>query len=64
MTNELIHITANMFRFGEGCIRAALRDGEAIFIASDVASTLGYVDPSQAVRMHCKAAEKLSHVEL
>lgn len=41
--------------FGE--VRGFMRDGDPWFGASDVAKALGYADPSDAVRKHCKYAE-------
>ncbi len=35
-------------------IRTVEIDGEIWFVASDVAKTLGYKRPSEAVRQHCK----------
>ena len=45
-----------------GKVRAIMRDGEPWFVANDVAVALGYVDPKQAVRDHCKYAELLKGV--
>ncbi len=46
-----------------GKVRVVMRDGEPWFVANDVAAALGYVDPKQAVRDHCKYAELLKGVE-
>lgn len=36
-----------------------LEDGEIVFVAKDVASTLGYENTAQAVRTHCRKAKSL-----
>lgn len=36
-------------------IRTVEIDGEIWFVASDVARTLGYVKPANAISTHCKA---------
>lgn len=42
-------------------IRAIEKDGEPWFIASDVAKSLGYERPNDAVRAHCKKVNKFSY---
>lgn len=39
-----------------GQVRVVERDGEAWFVARDVALALGYEDPADAVQRHCKKA--------
>lgn len=40
-----------------GQVRVVMRDGEPWFVASDVATALGYTNPSRSVQDHCKYAE-------
>ncbi len=42
------------FQFDNSQIRIIEKDGEPWFIAYDVANTLGYVKPNNAVNQHCK----------
>ncbi len=35
-------------------------DGEPRFVAKDVATVLGYKDPDQAIRKHCKYPQKMT----
>ncbi|WP_420574363.1 Bro-N domain-containing protein [Kordia sp.] len=42
-------------------IRTIEIDGEIWFVASDVAKTLGYKRPSEAVRQHCKEKGTVKH---
>jgi prophage antirepressor-like protein len=52
MSNQIIPFSFNFHQ-----IRVVERNGgEPWFVASDVAKTLGYADPDQAVRQHCKRA--------
>ena len=37
-----------------GQVRTVVKDGEVLFAATDVAKCLGYANPQQAVRQHCK----------
>lgn len=41
-----------------GAVRVVMRDGEPWFVASDVATALGFANPSAAVNQHCKKAIK------
>lgn len=41
-----------------GGVRAIMRDGEPWFVASDVATALGFANPSDAVNRHCKKPTK------
>jgi len=43
-----------MFKFESSPVRTALVDGEPWFLASDVAEALGYKNPADAVRKHCR----------
>jgi prophage antirepressor-like protein len=45
--------------FGE--VRVTEMNGQIMFVASDVAKSLGYVDPKQAIAMHCKSGEALNY---
>ncbi|GHB30678.1 BRO-N domain-containing protein [Salinicola rhizosphaerae] len=45
------------FEFDQQSIRVIRdEDGNAVFVARDVATALGYADPGRAVRQHCKGA--------
>lgn len=39
-----------------GNVRATVVDGDVYFVASDVATCLGYAKPNNAVNIHCKGA--------
>ena len=52
------------FSFGGAPVRAALYEGDVLFVGSDVATALGYARPAEALRDHCKASKKLNHGEL
>ena len=46
-----------MFQSPEfGQVRTALKNGEVMFCATDVAKCLGYQNPQKAIRDHCKSA--------
>ena len=45
-------------------IRTVVKDGEAWFVAKDVAEVLGYKDTDKAVRTHCKCAELFRPAEM
>lgn len=45
------------FEFGDTAVTAFERNGDAWFVAGEVATALGYRDADKAVRTHCKAAE-------
>lgn len=49
----------NSTMFGE--IRTIIKDGECLFVASDVAKALGYSVPQKAVLDHCKHCSKMEH---
>ena len=49
MTNEL----TQTFAFEDSHIRIIVENGEPLFCASDVCKTLGYRNPSEALRKHC-----------
>ena len=40
-----------------GAVRVVDVNGEPWFVARDVASALGYVDTTQAIRMHCEKSQ-------
>ncbi len=43
-----------------GQVRVVMRDGEPWFVASDVAKALGYANPQEATRDHCKKVNKIT----
>ena len=45
-----------------GTVRVIMQDGEPWFVAKDVATILGYADPSRAVVQHCKKSNKISQI--
>lgn len=47
-----------------GAVRVVDVNGEPWFVARDVASALGYVDTTQAIRMHCEKANDFRGVEM
>lgn len=47
-----------------GAVRIVDVNGEPWFVARDVASALGYVDTTQAIRMHCEKAKDFRGVEM
>ena len=47
----------NNVEFGE--IRSMQIDGKIYFVGKDIASALGYKDPSSAVSKHCKHIKKV-----
>lgn len=47
-----------------GTVRVVDVNGEPWFVARDVASALGYVDKTQAIRMHCEKAKDFRGVEM
>lgn len=44
-----------------GTVRGTIIDGEAWFVATDVASALGYEKPNNAINAHCKKINKFSY---
>lgn len=42
------------FNFHNNSVRVIEKDGEPWFVAKDVADLLGYANPSEAIRQHCK----------
>lgn len=47
--------------FNDTCIKVHRSpEGEAIFIASEIAEFLGYADPDQAIHKHCKDIRKIA----
>ena len=46
------------FEFEGAEIRAMEIDGEAWFVAADVAKGLGYTNPLKAIRDHCKGVNE------
>jgi len=46
------------FQSGEFSIRAVDIDGEPWFVGKDVAQALGYADPTNAIKQHCKGVVK------
>lgn len=47
-----------------GAVRVVDVNGEPWFVDRDVASALGYVDTTQAIRMHCEKANDFRGVEM
>lgn len=58
-TNALEVFTFN-YSESKQSVRTLLVDGEVFFIGSDVAKTLGYQRPSDAIRQHCRYTVKRS----
>lgn len=46
------------FDFQGNGVRVVMIDGDPWFVASDVARVLGYANPQEAVRTHCKGVRK------
>ena len=46
-----------------GKVRIVMQDEQPWFVASDVASALGYEKPNNAVNSHCKKVNKISYPE-
>lgn len=52
------------FQFNTSSIRVVTTDdGAILFVASDVAKTLGYARPNEAVTAHCKKAKSLIDID-
>ena len=49
MTNNL-----SLFNFGSREVRTVMVKGEVLLVGKDVALALGYVDPTTAIRSHCR----------
>lgn len=47
------------FQFEGANVRTVAIGGEPWFVGKDVADTLGYVDPTTAIRSHCRGVQKL-----
>ena len=48
------------FQFEDHNVRVVLDDnGETLFVGKDVCETLGYADPTTAIRSHCRGAQIL-----
>ena len=52
-----------VFYFESHNIRTIEKDGSVWFVANDVAETLGYSSPKDAIANHCKYAELLKGVD-
>ena len=52
------------FEFGDTAVTAFERNGDAWFVAGEVATALGYAKPRNAIAEHCKAAEICKGPEL
>ena len=50
MGNQIQTFTNDVF----GTIRTITTDGQILFCGKDVATALGYQDPTNAVKLHCK----------
>lgn len=46
--------TPSVFNFDQHTVRIVMRDGEPWFVGKDVALTLGYADPTNAMKRHCR----------
>ena len=47
------------YNFEGAAVRALEIDGDPWFVGKDVAEALGYVDPTTAIRSHCRGVQKL-----
>lgn len=52
------------FDFNGQDVRTFTKDGESWFVARDVAQALGYTNPSEAVRDHCKKVRRVAGSDL
>ena len=52
---DLMVFTNDMF----GNVRVVMKDGEPYFVGKDVASCLGYANPTMAIINHCKGISKI-----
>lgn len=52
-----VSVVPAVFQFESHQIRTIVKDGEPWFVANDIAETLGYVRPKDAIAQHCKCAE-------
>lgn len=43
-----------------GAVRIVIRNGNPWFVASDVAKALGYANPQEATREHCRKVNKIT----
>ncbi len=59
MKNEMMVFEKEEF----GKVRIVMQDEQPWFVASDVASALGYEKPNNAVNSHCKKVNKISYPE-
>ena len=57
-------ITTTPFKFETQSVRTVVLDGQPMFSARDVATALGYANPAEAYKDHCKSLKKLSYSEL
>jgi prophage antirepressor-like protein len=46
------------FSFNGDSVRVVMVDGEPWFVARDVATVLGYADPTNAIKAHCRGVAK------
>lgn len=46
------------FNFNEASVRGVLVNGEPHLVAKDVATALGYSDPTNAIKLHCRGVAK------
>ena len=65
MSNEIVprdvrtcNTVQQFFSQQFGVIRTVEADGKVLFVASDVASALGYKNTSEAIKYHCKGVAK------
>ena len=52
----------SIFKFENCELRTVVVDGEPFFVGKDVAFALGYIDPTTAIRSHCRGAQRLHPV--
>ena len=59
MGNQIQSFTNDVF----GTIRTITTDGQILFCGKDVATALGYQDPTNAVKLHCKGVANYHPLE-
>ncbi|MBV7302168.1 phage antirepressor KilAC domain-containing protein [Corynebacterium sp. TAE3-ERU2] len=59
MGNQIQLFTNDVF----GTIRTITNDGQILFCGKDVATALGYQDPTNAVKLHCRGAANYHPIE-
>ncbi|USR79858.1 phage antirepressor [Arcanobacterium pinnipediorum] len=59
MGNQIQSFTNDVF----GTIRTITNDGQILFCGKDVATALGYQDPTNAVKLHCRGVANYHPIE-